>query len=119
MKIGLDFGLLLVIIFLLFLSFYFNIILLKRLFFLMKKKRSLSSKYGKITEQFFPLIEKYPYDSSNFRFIGSPVDGVQFNDNSVVFVEFKTADSRLSEREKRIKEIVENKKVYFKVFRIS
>jgi predicted Holliday junction resolvase-like endonuclease len=84
----------------------------------MRKKRSLSTRYGRITEQFFPLMKNYPYDPNNFRFIGSPIDGIQFNDDSVVFVEFKTADSKLSEKEKKIKEIVENKKVYFKVFRI-
>ncbi|MGB9748565.1 MAG: Holliday junction resolvase-like protein [Candidatus Woesearchaeota archaeon] len=119
MKISIDLMLLAIIVFLLFLSFYFNIALLKRLFSIIRKKRSLSSKYGRITEQFFPLIEKYPYDSSNFRFIGSPVDGVQFNDDSIVFVEFKTADSKLSEKEKRIKEIVDSKRIYFRVFRIG
>ncbi|MEM2121289.1 MAG: Holliday junction resolvase-like protein [Candidatus Woesearchaeota archaeon] len=119
MKIGVDIMILIALFFLLFLSFYFNIILIKRILLISKKKKSLSSKYGRITEQFFPFIENYPYDPTNFRFIGSPIDGIQFNNDSIVFVEFKASNSKLSKREKEIKELVENKKVYFKVFRVD
>ena len=41
------------------------------------QNRSLSTTYGKITEQWFPLMEEYPYDPHGFRFLGSPLDGVQ------------------------------------------
>ena len=39
------------------------------------RNRSLSSKYGKLTEQFLPLIDSYPWNSQKFRFLGSPIDG--------------------------------------------
>ena len=38
------------------------------------RNRSLSSKYGKLTEQFLPLIDSYPWNSQKFRFLGSPID---------------------------------------------
>jgi predicted Holliday junction resolvase-like endonuclease len=82
-------------------------------------KQSMCTKYGKMTEQFMPFLKEYPYDENNFRFLGTPVDGVQFNDDSIVFVEFKTGDSKLSDRQKRIKELVERKKVGFEEIRIS
>ncbi|MFC2143957.1 Holliday junction resolvase-like protein [Candidatus Aenigmatarchaeota archaeon] len=82
-------------------------------------KKSLSSKYGKMTEQFLPFLKEYPYNEQNFRFIGSPIDGVQFEDDKIVLVEFKTASSRLSEKQRRIKELVDKKKVEFKEVRIS
>lgn len=83
------------------------------------RKISQSVKYGKIAEQFIPFIDYYPYDSSGFRFIGTPIDGVQFEEDRVVFVEFKTANSKLSQKQKRIRELVENKKVEFKEFNIK
>lgn len=82
------------------------------------RKKSLSSRYGKMTEQFIPFLESYPYDEQNFRFTGSPIDGVQFEPDRVVLVEFKTAGSGLTKRQKEIKEIVERGRVEFREFRL-
>jgi len=84
-----------------------------------ERKRSLSSLYGKITEQFAPFMKAYPFDSRRFRFIGSPIDGIQFEDDRIIFVEFKTARSKLSEDQKKIKELIENKKVEWYEFGIK
>ncbi|MBI3495241.1 endonuclease [Candidatus Berkelbacteria bacterium] len=83
------------------------------------QKVSLSTKYGKMAEQFMPFLKEYPYDPQNFRFIGTPVDGIQFNENKISFVEFKTADSALSSGQKRIRELVDNGKVEWLEFRIK
>ena len=82
------------------------------------KKQSLSSKYGKMTEQFLPFLEEYPYDPQNFRFIGSPIDGIQFEDDKIVLVEFKVANSRLTEKQERIRDLVDKKRVEFEEHRI-
>ncbi len=82
-------------------------------------KKSLSSKYGKMTEQFIPLLESYPYDEQGFRFTGSPIDGVQFETDKIVLVEFKAAGSQLTKRQKEIKRIVEKGKVEFREFRLG
>ncbi len=82
------------------------------------QKKSLSSRYGKMTEQFIPFLERYPYDEQNFRFLGSPIDGVQFEPDKVVLVEFKTASSRLTRKQKEIKKLVERGRVEFQEFRI-
>ncbi|MEW6407678.1 MAG: Holliday junction resolvase-like protein [Patescibacteria group bacterium] len=81
-------------------------------------KKSQSSRYGKMTEQFLPFLEDYPYDPQNFRFLGTPVDGIQFEKDKILFIEFKTADSQMSGRQKEIKELVDNKKVEFEEHRI-
>ncbi len=86
---------------------------------LLSRKQSLSVKYGRMSEQFIPLLQIYPYDEQNFRFIGNPVDGVQFNDDSVVFVEFKAADSKLSPGQKHIRKLVDEGKVRFEEIRIG
>jgi predicted Holliday junction resolvase-like endonuclease len=83
------------------------------------RQRSLSSTYGRITEQWFPLLDAYPYDPQDFRFLGSPVDGVQFEEDRIVFVEFKANKSRLSEKQRRIKKLVEEGYVYWEEFHFT
>jgi predicted Holliday junction resolvase-like endonuclease len=77
----------------------------------------MNVKHGKSFENLFPFMSNYPYDSRNFRFIGDPIDGLSFEDNKIVFIEFKTGISKLSEKQKRIKELVEAKKVEWKEIR--
>ena len=101
------------------LSMLLNYLLLNELRRLSFSKRSQSVKYGRFSEQFFPFIKDYPYDSRRFRFLGSPIDGVQFNDDKIVFIEFKVGSSRLNSSERKIKELVDSKKVYFEEFRIK
>jgi len=82
-------------------------------------KNSLSSKYGKMTEQFMPFLKDYPYDPQNFRFLGTPIDGIQFDDNKIIFIEFKTNSSQLSPRQRQLAELVWQKKVEFEEHRIE
>ena len=82
-------------------------------------KKSLSTKYGRMTEQFIPFLKVYPYDENNFRFLGTPIDGVQFEDDKVILMEFKTGDSQLTDRQKKIKELVKKNKIEFEEIRIS
>ena len=86
---------------------------------LSKKKRSMSSLYGRITEQFAPFMEEYPFDSKKFRFIGSPIDGIQFEEDGIYFIEFKAAGSVLTLQQKKIKELIERKKVGWHVFEVK
>lgn len=77
------------------------------------QKQSLSTKYGKINEQFLPFLDVFPYDPSGFRFIGSPIDGVQFEEDKIIFFEFKSGTSRLTQKQNQIKELINDGKVFF------
>ena len=79
--------------------------------------RSQSTRYGQITEQFLPLVDSYPWDSKQFRFLGSPIDGVQFEEDRIILVEFKSSSSQISERQRKIKDLVEQGKVQFELIR--
>jgi len=83
------------------------------------QKSSLSSKYGKMTEQFMPFLKDYPFNPQNFRFVGSPIDGIQFDDDKIVLVEFKTASSQLSEKQKHIANLVAQGRVTFEEHRLE
>ena len=85
---------------------------------LVSRKQSLSTKYGKMAEQFMAFLESYPYDEHNFRFIGTPIDGIQFENDKIIFVEFKTSDSKLTVKQKEIRDLINSGKVEFKEFRI-
>ena len=81
------------------------------------KAQSRSTRYGQITEQFLPLVQSYPYDPKQFRFLGSPIDGVQFEDHKIILVEFKSGNSSLSSRQRQVRKLIKEKKVYFETIR--
>lgn len=83
------------------------------------RQRSLSTTYGRITEQWFPLMPDYPYDPQQFRFLGTPVDGVQFEEDRIVFVEFKANRSGLSTRQREVRKLIEEGRVYWEEFHFT
>jgi len=78
---------------------------------LLFEKQSQSVRYGRLTEQWLPFAKDFPFSSESFRFIGNPIDGIVFEEDKIVFCEFKAADSALSEKQKRIREQVQRKQV--------
>ncbi len=86
---------------------------------LRRLRRGDAVRRGFTTEQWLPLAESYPWDPRNFRFLGAPIDGVQFEDDRVVLVEFKSGRSRLSDRQARIRELVQSGKVEFREVRVD
>ena len=75
--------------------------------------RSNAVKQGLTLEQWIPISENYPWNHRNFRFLGDPIDGIQFEDNKILLVEFKSGNSRMSNKQKAIQQLVENGKVEF------
>ncbi len=78
-------------------------------------KMSLSTKYGQISEEFFPLEQSYPYNSKNFKFLGNPIDGIQFNEDKIILIEFKTNSSKLSTKQRHIRNLINDKQVEFEL----
>ena len=86
---------------------------------LLGQKKSSEVRVGKIGENMAPFLNGWPYDPNDFRFLGSPIDGVQFNKDELVFVEIKTGKSVLSKKQRWIKQLVKEGKVGFATFRIN
>jgi predicted Holliday junction resolvase-like endonuclease len=75
---------------------------------------------GLIAEQFAPFTKKFDelgWDPQEFKFLGRPVDGVQFQDDEVIIVEFKTGASQLTSRQRNIKKLIAEGKVRFEEIR--
>ena len=81
-------------------------------------RRSNSVNIGKTTEHIIPYLPDFNYNPKDCRFFGSPIDFLVFdgldaeNLKEVVFVEIKTGETgRLTDREKQVKDAIDNKRV--------
>ena len=83
------------------------------------QKKASEVRLGLIGEHMAPFLNGWPWDPRQFRFLGNPVDGIQYNDDEILFVEIKTGNARLSASQKKTKELVKAGKVSFVTFRIS
>lgn len=87
-------------------------------------QRSLAVTTGKVYEQLVPYLPEFPFNPKDARFLGSPVDFVVFDGLSdgdlrgIVFVEVKTGLAELSDRERRIRDAVQNLQVEWRLLRL-
>lgn len=88
-------------------------------------KRSRSVLGGQFSEQLAPYFPDFPYSPNEIRFIGKPIDFIVFKgmDNKdiseVVFVEVKSGKSQLSTQERKLRDVVRNKKVSWEQYNVS
>ncbi|MFX0169943.1 MAG: Holliday junction resolvase-like protein [Candidatus Hodarchaeota archaeon] len=79
---------------------------------------------GKIAEQMAPLLEAFPFQPADARFIGSPVDYIVFvgyhknEPTEVVLVDIKTGNAQLSPIERKIERLVQAKRVQWMTVRV-
>ncbi|MGB1696913.1 MAG: Holliday junction resolvase-like protein [Thermoplasmatota archaeon] len=91
----------------------------KQLRALDSQKRSQSTRYGQITEQFAPFMANWPWDPKRFKFLGDPIDGIQFTDDGIVLVEIKTNKSRLTAVQRQARDHVLAGRVEWREVRID
>jgi predicted Holliday junction resolvase-like endonuclease len=91
------------------------------------QKQSRSVLGGVFSEQVAPFLPDFPKDlkASEARFIGKPVDFVIFrgmdeqNIEEVVFVEIKSGKSQLNSSERRLRDVIREKKVRWHEYRVD
>lgn len=86
---------------------------------LLSQKKSSEIRLGQISEHFAPLLGDFPYDAKGARFLGSPIDFVVFEEDRIVFVEFKTGMAQQTSKQRNVKALVEAGKVYYAVMRVN
>ncbi len=86
--------------------------------------RSRSVLAGNFSEQLAPYLPNFPFNPSECKFLGKPVDFIVFhgldekNVTGVSFVEVKSGKSKLSGTEKSLKEAIDKGKVDWKEYRV-
>lgn len=83
------------------------------------RKKSTEVKMGAMVEKLAPFLNQFPGSAENAKFLGQPIDYIVFEEDEVVFVEVKSGESNLSEKQRKIKRQIEEGKVSFKIYRIS
>ena len=86
---------------------------------MLSQKKSSEVRVGKIGENMAPFLEDWPYNPNNFRFLGNPVDGIQFTPEEIIFIEIKTGKSKLTKSQRLARKLVNAGKVSFATFRIN
>ena len=88
-----------------------------------KQSRAVLS--GQFSEQIAPYLPDFPYNPTEARFIGKPVDFIVFRGmdekkiNEVVFVEVKTGQSNLNNVERSLRNAIKEKRVDWYEYKIN
>ncbi len=78
---------------------------------------AIASGIGKILEKILPAHKNFDMESADWRFLGEPIDNIQFHglvDNkikNITFMEIKTENGKLQENQKQIRDAVNDHKV--------
>lgn len=86
---------------------------------LLSQKKSSEVRVGQIAEQLMPILQDFPYDRKKVRGLFNPIDAIVFEDEEIIFMEFKTGKSKLSQKQREIKKLVEAGKVRWEERRIE
>lgn len=92
------------------------------------KKQSLAKSRavigGNFSEQLAPYLPDFPFDPTEVRFVGKPVDLVVFRGlasgqvSEVLFVEIKSGQSKLNRNEASVRDAVAQGRVTFVEYRV-
>lgn len=82
-------------------------------------RKSSEVRLGQITENIVPFLNGFKYDPKSVRFLGSPIDLIAFEQEEIVFIEVKTGKSKLSAKQRNIRDLVDSGKVRFETHRIN
>jgi predicted Holliday junction resolvase-like endonuclease len=81
------------------------------------KIKSLFVLHGHAVEKLAPFSKKFGGDMREITFLGNPLDYIGFHKDQIVFYEIKSGQSELSNKQKQIRKLIENKKIKFKELR--
>jgi predicted Holliday junction resolvase-like endonuclease len=90
---------------------------------ILSQKKSSETRLGQIGENLVPFLEGFPYDAKAAHFLGNPIDYLIFDlashDPAIIFLEIKTGNSKLSNNQKMIRNLITSGKVRFEEIRLN
>lgn len=87
--------------------------------------RSQAVVLGRVTEHIAPYVPEFKLNPRDARFIGSPIDLIVFNGltegdlKGIVFVEIKSGESQITQRERKIRDVIREGLVEWRELRIQ
>jgi predicted Holliday junction resolvase-like endonuclease len=73
---------------------------------------------GHALEKLAPYIDGLGIDPQTAQFLGQPIDFISFGEDEITFIEVKGGKSQLSKKQRKIRELVKEKKVNWKEVRL-
>lgn len=92
---------------------------LKELSDLKYQQQSKSVRLGLISENVLPFHSDFKYNVKDLVPMFRPIDYVVFKEDEIVFLEIKIGTSQLSDKQKRIRSLINSGKVRFEEHRIN
>jgi predicted Holliday junction resolvase-like endonuclease len=86
---------------------------------IMFQKKQSEIVTGQVAEKLAPFLKDFKHDPQHVQFLGNPVDYIAFEEKGVTLIEIKSANSRLTQKQKNIKEQIKNKKIFWEEIRIK
>lgn len=96
-----------------------NALLSEELRELKSQQQSKSVRLGQLTEQVIPLHVDFGIDYKCLVPMFRPIDYLAFEEDKITFIEIKMGKSQLSQKQKNIRGLIEQGKVYFKEIRVN
>lgn len=86
---------------------------------LLSQKKSSEVRLGQISENLAPFLKDFKYNPKEAHFIGMPIDYIIFEEDKIVFLEVKSGESRLSQKQTNIKRLIKEGKIEWDEMRIN
>lgn len=88
---------------------------------LLGQKKSSEVRTGHISEQLVSLLPEFPVPINTLKFFGNPIDyiAIDMDEEWVSFIEVKSGASVLSDKQKKIRKMIQDKRVRFFEVRID
>ena len=83
------------------------------------QRKSSEVRTAMMVEKMLPFTKDFPFNPRESQFLGQPIDYMVFGEEKVTFVEVKSGNARLNDKQKRIKKLIQDKKVVWKEIRIK
>lgn len=85
----------------------------------LSQKKSGEVRLGHIAETLAPFLDQFEFDPEKCSFMGKPIDYISFGDDEITFIEVKSGNAQLNQRQRQIKKLVEQKAISWKEVRIK
>jgi predicted Holliday junction resolvase-like endonuclease len=85
----------------------------------LSQKKSGEVRLGHIAETLAPFLDQFDFEPERCSFMGQPIDYISFGDDEITFIEIKSGNSQLSQKQRHIRDLVKQKLVAWKEVRIK